>query len=222
MVYKVYDSVVSVQSLENTVISLGELRENRESGGESAAKRREERPPAASGTRWGHVLWRRGSEWFLKQLTTSVLQFPYLSFQCTSARAGPPSSAPEQFSWTVNRNRVTGCGHMAPLDEALPGTPLLLPQPTSAMVTTTLLLPQPALSHGGHTTSTTASPQPWWPHPFSNTARPQPWWPHPFYHSQPSAMVATPLLQHSQPSAMVTTPLLQDRKSTRLNSSHSH
>ena len=61
----------------------------------------------------------------------------YLSFQCTSVRAGPPSSAPEQFSWTVNRNRVTGCGHMAPLDEALPGTPLLLPQP--------------ALSHGDHT-----------------------------------------------------------------------
>ena len=40
-----------IQSLENTVISLGELRENRESGGEPAAKRREERPPAASGTR---------------------------------------------------------------------------------------------------------------------------------------------------------------------------
>ena len=76
----------------------------------------------------------------------------YLSFQCTSVRAGPPSSAPEQFSWTVNRNRVTGCGHMAPLDEALPGTPLLLPQPAlSHGDHTPLLLPQPALSHGGHT-----------------------------------------------------------------------
>lgn len=51
MVYKVYDSVVSVHGLENTVISLGELRENRESGGEAAAKKSEERPPAASGTK---------------------------------------------------------------------------------------------------------------------------------------------------------------------------
>lgn len=92
----------------------------------------------------------------------------YLSFQCTSMRTGPSSSAPEQFSWTMNRNRVTSCGHTDPLEGALPGAPLLLPQP--------------ALSHGDHTPSPT-------------TASPQPRWPHPSNHSQPSATVTTPLLQ---------------------------
>lgn len=51
MVYKVYESVVSVQSLEIAVTSLGELWENQGSGGEPAAKRGEEGPPTANGTR---------------------------------------------------------------------------------------------------------------------------------------------------------------------------
>ena len=157
-----------------TVISFGELRENRESGGEAAAKRRE----APSGQ------WDKMRSCPVKERTGVIPQethngcsvFPllrYLSFQCTSVRTGPPSSAPKQFSWKMNRNRVTSCGHTASLEEALPGTPLFLPQPalshgdhtpflTSAMVTTPLLQPQPALSYGDHTPSPTrVSPQPW-------------------------------------------------------------
>ena len=103
----------------------------------------------------------------------------------------PPSSAPEQFSWTVNRNSHRLWAHGTSGWSFARHTPSLTtaspqpwwPQPfsyhsqPSAIVTTPLLLPQPALSHGDHNPSpTTASPQPWWPHPFSN-------------HSQPSAMV---------------------------------
>ena len=89
----------------------------------------------------------------------------------------PPSSAPEQFSWTVNRNSHRLWAHGTSGWSFARHTPSLTtaspqpwwPQPfsyhsqPSAIVTTPLLLPQPALSHGDHTPSpTTASPQPWW------------------------------------------------------------
>ena len=117
MVYKVYNSVVSVQSLKNTIISLGKLRENRESGGEPAAKRREERPPVASGTRWDQVPWRRGSEWFLKQLKTGVLHFPFcVTFRFNvplwelGLRVQPLSRLVEQ--WTEIESPAVGTWHL--------------------------------------------------------------------------------------------------------------
>ena len=161
---------------------------------------REERPPVASGTKWGHVLWRRGPERFLK-LNNGCSVFPlprYLSFQCTSVRTGPPSSAPKQFSWKMNRSKshqlwahgISGgsfARHTPSLTTASPQPwwphPFSNHSQPSAMVTTPFLLPQPALSHGDHTPSPTRiSLQPRWPHPFSNQ-------------NKPSAMVTTPLLQ---------------------------
>lgn len=110
-------------------------------------REREERPPVASGTKWGHVLWRRGPERFLKKLTTGVLYFPFcITFGFNvplwelGLRVQPLSSSVGK--WTEIESPAVGTQHLW-------------------------------RKFARHTPSPTrVSPHPWWPHPFSNHSQP--------------------------------------------------